>query len=221
MEKKVIEDAMHALTNGGSGVKNYTLSGTDKGGIGQICGGEATVYIEVVGAPETLLVCGGGHIAEAVAPIAAALGMDLAIVDERAQFASKERFPEARRVLNVHPGDPQVRSLVTSSTYVVIVTHNHEHDTAALENLISAGAPYIGMIGSAKKIKAVFAELEKRGVSPEILAKVHSPVGLDIGAETPTEIAVSIMAEIIHVKRKGSASPISLKHILDPKARGK
>jgi xanthine dehydrogenase accessory factor len=219
LEKQVIEDAVHALANGGGGVKRYVLAATDEGGIGQICGGEASVLIEVVGAPDTMLICGGGHIAAALAPMAAALDMNLVIADDRARFASKERFPDGATVLNMHPGDERLRKHVTRSTYVIIVTHNHLHDAAALENLIAAGAAYIGMIGSTKKIRAVFSELEKNGVPRESLARVHSPVGLDIGAETPAEIAVSIMAEIISVKRKGPATTLSMKHALDRETR--
>jgi xanthine dehydrogenase accessory factor len=211
MEKMLIEDALELMKTGGSCQKSYNLAGKKSGGIGPICGGEATVFIEIVRAPETLLLCGGGHIAAAMAPMARLLGMNLIVVDSRAEFASRERFPKADRVINTHPGDPAIKELVTASTWVVIFTHNHEHDTDALKNLIDSGAAYIGMIGSRKKVKEVLTGLASQGVPAEALSRVYSPVGLDIGAETPAEIAVSILAEIIHVKRTGSPSPVSMK----------
>lgn len=209
MEKQVIEDALELMKTGGCRSNRYPLNGAQAGE--PICGGEASVFIEVVRAPETLLLCGGGHIAHAVAPMAQILGMNLIVVDERETFASRERFPNALSVINTHPGDPEIRKLVTASTCVVIFTHNHEHDKDALKNLIDTGAAYIGMIGSKTKVKQLMTELAAEGVSAEALDRVYSPVGLDIGAETPAEIAVSILAEIIHVRRTGSASAISMK----------
>lgn len=211
LEKQVIEDALELMKTGGSCSKIYNLAGAQTGGIGPICGGEATVFIEIVRAQETLLVCGGGHIASAIAPMAQLLGMNLIVVDDREDFASRERFPNALRVINTHPEDPEIQKLVTASTCIVIFTHNHEHDKDALKNLIDTGAAYIGMIGSKKKVKQVMTELAAEGVPAKALERVYSPVGLDIGAETPAEIAISILAEIVHVRRTGSASAISLK----------
>jgi xanthine dehydrogenase accessory factor len=241
LERHVIKDALELMKSGGTCSKIYNLAGARTGGkhsktydqagspsdgshsktgapedsradgVGPICGGEATVFIEIVRAPETLLLCGGGHIASAIAPMAHLLGMDLIVVDNREEFATRERFPNALRVINAHPGDPEVQTLVTGSTSIVIFTHNHAYDKNALKNLIDTDAAYIGMIGSTSKVKEVLAGLEAEGVPAEALERVYSPVGLDIGAETPAEIAVSILAEIIHVRRTGSASAISMK----------
>jgi xanthine dehydrogenase accessory factor len=213
LEQKVIEDALEAMGSGESFTRRYNLKGTDEGGFGPICGGTPTVYVEVIRAPETILLCGGGHIAKALAPMATALDMNLIVVDERAEFVSKERFPGAMKVVRAAPSDPGLKRLVTPSTYVVILTHSHEHDKETLRNLVSTDAAYIGMIGSKKKVATIMRELGEEGVPAEELERVFSPIGLDIGAETPAEIAVSIISEIIHVKRKGTSSPISVKTI--------
>jgi xanthine dehydrogenase accessory factor len=211
LEQKVIEDALGAMKSGDSFTKSYNLKGRDEGGFGPICGGTASVYVEVIRSPGTILLCGGGHVAKAMAPIATALDMNLIVVDEREEYASKDRFPGAMNVVRAAPSDPKIRELVTPSTHIVILTHSHEHDKETLKNLVSTEAAYIGMIGSTKKVTAILRELIAEGVSEKDLNRVYSPIGLDIGAETPPEIAVSILSEIIHVRRKGSPSPVSVK----------
>lgn len=211
LEQKVIEDALDAMKSGESFTRTYNLKGREEGGFGPICGGTASVYVEVIRSPETILLCGGGHVAKALAPIATALDMNLIVVDEREAYASKERFPGAMNIMRAAPSNPKLRELVTPSTYVVILTHSHEHDKETLKNLISTDAAYIGMIGSTKKVTAIFEALSAEGVPEKDLNRVYSPIGLDIGAETPTEIAVSILSEIIHVRRRGSPCPISSK----------
>ncbi len=211
LEKMVIDDTLKAMKDGTSFTKTYNLKGKDKGGIGQLCGGTSSVYVEIVRSPATLLLCGGGHIAKAMAPLATMLDMNLIVVDDREEYASKERFPDALKVVHASPSDPAFRDLVTPSTYIVILTHSHKQDKEALKNLVSTEAAYIGMIGSTRKVTTILKQLRAEGVPAKVLDKVHSPIGLDIGAETPAEIAISILSEIIHVKRKSSASPISMK----------
>jgi xanthine dehydrogenase accessory factor len=211
LEKLVIDDALDAMEEGGSFTKTYDLSGRESGGTGQICGGTASVHVEIIRSPDTILLCGGGHIAKAIAPMAVLLGLNLIVVDEREQYASKDRFPGAWKILKASPLDPKVRELVTSSTYIVILTYSHKGDKEALKNLVSTKAAYIGMIGSRKKVEKILDELESEGVPADALGRVYSPIGLDIGAETPAEIAISILSEIIHVKRKDSSSAISMR----------
>lgn len=211
LERQVTGDALKALKSGKSITKTYTLKGKTKGGIGQLCGGASSVFIEVIKSPDTILLCGGGHIAKAMAPMVTLLGMNLIIVDERREFATNERFPGASEVLHTTPSDPNLRDLVTPSTYVVIFTHSHKQDKEALRNLVSTEAAYIGMIGSEKKVKTIFKELKAAGVPARALNRVYSPIGLDIGAETPAEIALSILSEIVHVIRKDSSSPSSMR----------
>jgi xanthine dehydrogenase accessory factor len=211
LEQKVINDALEAMQTGMSFTKTYKLKGKEKGGLGQLCGGISSVHVEIIKSPDTLLLCGGGHVAHALAPMAQALGMNVCIIDERTQFATKERFPGAAQVLNVPPSDARVREMVTDTTFVVICTHNHEQDKEALMNLVESEAAYIGLIGSVRKVRTTMGELQKSGIPAKALKKVHAPIGLDIGAETPAEIAVSILAEIIHTKRKRTPSNASLK----------
>jgi xanthine dehydrogenase accessory factor len=217
LEQMVIDEAVNAIRTGDSFTKTYNLKGEDEGGFGPICGGEATIYVEVIRSPETLLICGGGHIALAMSRMAAELDMNIIVVDEREEFASRERFPGAMDVIRAVPSDPKIRKLITPSTYVVILTHSHEHDKDTLKNLLSAGAAYIGMIGSKDKVTTIMNALQAEGVDAAELDNVHSPIGLDIGAETPPEIAISILSEIIHVRRKGVPSPVSEK--ITPLAR--
>ena len=167
--------------------------------------------VEVLRAPDMLLICGGGHIARDLATMAAQVGFKVWVADPRQEFATRERFPEAVDVLNMSPAADEVKALVTGNTFVVILTHDHDLDKEALVSLVDTDARYIGMIGSKRKVKSILKELEVEGVDKGLLDKVHSPIGLDIAAETSAEIAVSIIGEMIHIKRKGVSSSISMK----------
>jgi xanthine dehydrogenase accessory factor len=144
-----------------------------------------------------LLIVGGGHLGQAVGNLAPDLGFDVWVVDDREEYVSRERFPRAERLLCGEIG-PTLKGLeVTPSTYCLIVTRGHNHDEEALFNLCERGARYVGMIGSRRKIKLIFDDLESEGVSPESLAKVYAPLGINIGSQTVMEIAISILAELI------------------------
>ncbi len=214
LEKLVIEDAAAALADGASVLKHYALQAEHEGGIGMFCGGDVDVFIEIHKAPHQILICGAGHVGQALALAASQLGMPVTIVDSREEFADSARFPAMVRVMAADPASSEVASLVNENTSVIITTHTHESDLAALRNLLSRDSGYIGMIGSKHKVKTIFDKLREEGLS-EKLALVHSPIGLDIGAETPQEIAVSILAEIIHQYRKSGFSPESMKEKLD------
>lgn len=160
-------------------------------------------YLEPVLGKPTVYIIGAGHVAQQIAPLAGRVGFRVVVADDRPEFASSERFPEADevRVLGfegllaaLDPG-PQ--------SYVIIVTRGHVHDYEVLAQALARPGSYLGMIGSRRKRGAIFRALLEQGVSQEELARVHSPIGLDIGAETPEEIAVSIVAELIAV-RSGS-----------------
>ena len=152
-----------------------------------------------------LLLVGAGHVAKAVARLAAETDFDVWVLDDRAEYASADRFPDASRIL---VGDiPQrLRELeIDEHTYVVIVTRGHLHDEAALHAVIDRPAGYIGMIGSRRKVRLIFEDLVAAGVDPEALAQVHAPIGLDIGSQTVPEIAVSIVAELIACRNQVAA----------------
>jgi xanthine dehydrogenase accessory factor len=150
-----------------------------------------------------LLIVGGGHVGKAVADLAADLEFDVWIVDDRAEFASSERFPRAERRISgpIERLLPDVE--ITPDTYCLIVTRGHNHDQEALLHLADRGARYVGMIGSRRKIKLIFDNLLAAGVSREALAQVHAPLGIDIGSQTVPEIAVSICAELVAHRNLG------------------
>ena len=144
-----------------------------------------------------LLIVGGGHVGQAVGNLAADLDFDVWVVDDRQEYISESRFPRAERRICGEIG-PTLKDLdMTSSTYCLIVTRGHNHDEEALFHLIDRGARYVGMIGSRRKIKLIFDDLEAEGISTESLAKVYAPLGIEIGSQTVPEIAVSILAELV------------------------
>jgi xanthine dehydrogenase accessory factor len=158
----------------------------------------------------TLLIVGGGHVGQAVARLAAEVDFDVWVMDDRAAYASRERFPHAERLIVGEIG-PTLKELVAAgvgpSTYCLIVTRGHNHDEEALYHLATTAAGYVGMIGSKRKIKLIFEDLAAKGVPAEALAKVHAPLGFDIGSQTVPEIAVSIVAELIARRNLGESAP--------------
>jgi len=211
LEKEAIADALKAIAEGKSCAKKYSLTPEDKGGLGMFCGGEVEVFIDVSQPSPLLLILGGGHIAHELHYFAPWLGFRVIVVDNRRDFATKERFPNAFKVINAEYNDEKLKELADENTYVVIITHGHMGDKDALKNMITTKSAYIGMIGSKNKVKKIKELLEKEGVSKEKLNNVYSPIGLDIGADTPSEIALSILAEIVAVKNTGKTPEISMR----------
>ena len=150
-----------------------------------------------------LLVVGGGHIGQAVGNLAADVDFDVWVLDDRAEYVSRERFPRAERLICGSIGPTLEQLEITRDTYAIIVTRGHGHDEEALYHLIDRGARYVGLIGSRRKIKLIFDDLEAEGVSPESLARVYAPLGIDIGSQTVPEIAISILAELIAHRNRG------------------
>ena len=159
----------------------------------------------------TLLIVGAGHVGQAVARLAAEVDFDVWVLDDRASCASRERFPSAERLLvgEVGPTLQQLVPTLTPSTYCLIVTRGHNHDEEALYHLAETPAGYVGMIGSKRKIKLIFEDLLAKGVTRAALARVHAPLGFDIGSQTVPEIAVSIVAELIACRNLGTSEPQS------------
>jgi xanthine dehydrogenase accessory factor len=164
------------------------------------------IFIEPLGPLPEIYVFGGGHVGLAVARIGAIAGFRVTVVDDRPAFADPERFPEADECIVADFGSVFDRLDVSDDSYLVAVTRGHAHDETVVEQALRTNARYIGMIGSRRKISTVFGHLRQRGMTDEQLARVHAPIGLDIGADTPEEIAVSIVAEIIAVMRRGQRS---------------
>jgi xanthine dehydrogenase accessory factor len=159
------------------------------------------VMVEVHERPARLVIAGGGHIGKALATMAALCGFRVTVIDDRPEYANEERFPEADEVVRGRFDEVLRDYPIDSSTYVVCVTRGHRQDQVSLGAVIGRGAAYVGMIGSKRRARTVLQNLRQEGADPEALAGVHTPIGLDIGAETPEEIAVAIMGEIIQVRR--------------------
>jgi len=168
-----------------------------------------TALVEPLLPLPTLLIIGAGHIAVPLAKIAKQAGFRVVVQDDRPEFASKERFPEAALLLAL----PITSALDTlpqaHQLYIALVTRGIQHDLEALRILLQQPAQYIGMIGSEKRVRTVYQKLEQEGILPNILQSIHAPIGLDIGALTPEEIAISICAELIKVRRGGTGKSLS------------
>ncbi len=166
---------------------------------GMLCGGEAEIFIEVYKMQEKTIIFGGGHIGMALSKLLDVLAMPYMVVDDRKEYADKERFPNACKVVVSDYGKVKQNISVQENSYCVIVTHGHKGDKDVLSTLINSPAKYIGMIGSKNKIQKVFGQLKGEGLNITD-SRIYSPVGLDIGGETPEEIALAILAEIIKIK---------------------
>ena len=168
-------------------------------------GTRVTLAVEIVRPKFELIVFGAGHVGHAVALIGALIGYDVTVLDDREEFASRRRLPDQRIRLVVCDYENATASIsITTGTAVVIVTRGHQYDELCLKAVIRSNAGYVGMIGSRKRVLSVFNKLAGEGFSAESLARVHAPIGLRIGAVSPQEIAVSILAEIIdHLNNSG------------------
>lgn len=200
MEARVIEAAKESLRDGQPRYLDMALSNEARGDA-LICGGAMEIFIELLLTTPTLLIVGAGHIGAACAELGKFLGFRVVLVDDRAELLTREKFPHADEL---HTGD-LVEALnqldLTPQTHVIIVTRAHTTDAPVLRAVIERPAAYIGMLGSQRRVQTVFETLKQKGVREDALARVHAPIGLEIRAETPQEIAVSIMAEIIKVRR--------------------
>ncbi len=199
MEALVIQAAVDAIETGQSRTVHYDLREVDAGDPG-ICGGAVDVYIDVAVPNPTLLLVGAGHVAMPVAEIAHMCGFRVVVVDDRADMASEERFPCAAERIAADIVESVRAFPVTPHTYVVIVTRGHALDEEALREVVERPAAYIGMIGSRRKVHTLFEHLREMAVDESLIGRVHSPIGIDIGSQTPAEIAVSIVAEMIAVR---------------------
>lgn len=156
-----------------------------------------------------LLIVGGGHVGQKVAELAADVDFDVWVVDDREAYCNPERFPQAKRLI-VSPIDTALSGLeIDADTFAIIVTRGHNHDEEALYHLAETDARYVGMIGSKRKIKLIFEDLLREGISREALSKVHAPLGIDIGSQTVPEIAVSIVAELVAHRNLGETPPLA------------
>jgi xanthine dehydrogenase accessory factor len=185
----------------------FNLNNNPKYDTGLVCGGTLDIFIEAVLPVSTLYIFGAGHVAWSLYKVARIAGFDVVVTDDREAYANRERFPEARDVYADEYERVVAQLAPNESSYIVIVTRGHRDDMRVLRWAADTPARYIGMIGSQRKVITTCKELEKEGIAAEKLARVYAPVGIDIGAITPEEIAVSIVAEMIALRR-GSETPL-------------
>src|ERR1700760_902337 len=179
----------------------FNLNNNPKYDTGLVCGGTLEIFIEPVLPPALLYIFGAGHVAYNLYKIATTAGFEVVVIDDRESYANRERFPDVRDVIADDFDAVTARLLVPESSYMVIVTRGHRDDMRVLRWAININARYLGMIGSKRKTISIYKGLEKEGISAEKFANIHAPVGLEIGAVTPEEIAVAIAAEMIAERR--------------------
>ncbi|MGH7795857.1 MAG: XdhC family protein [Candidatus Binatia bacterium] len=173
-------------------------------------GAKLEVFFEVMPAPPQLIVVGAGHIAVPLVKIAKVLDFYVTVIDDRLLYANRERFPDADEVLVGDMAQMLKEMTITPSCYIVLITRGHAYDEPCLRVVLPSRAKYIGLIGSRRRIKACFQRFrDEDKISEVLIEKVYAPIGLDIATETPAEIALSILAEVIKVRRGGEAASLS------------
>jgi xanthine dehydrogenase accessory factor len=201
VEAEVWQAAREVMESEKPRTLSFNLNQDPKYDTGLLCGGTLDIFIEPVLPPALLYIFGAGHVSVNLYKVAKDAGFEVIVADDREAYANRERFPEAKEVIAEEFEQPNARLTPNESSYIEIVTRGHRHDMRVLRWAVQTPARYIGMIGSKRKTIAVFRELTKQGLSPELFERVHAPVGLDIGAITPEEIAVAIAAELIATRR--------------------
>ena len=196
-----VQKAQESIKRGVSHAVQYNL----KKDLGMECGGQVEIFIKVYMPPTQLVLVGAGHIGQAMYQYAKVLGYDVVVVDDRAEVASKQHYPDAK---SIHVGDIgeecENLSFAPESTYVVIATRGHKCDEVALYHLIQKNPKYIGVIGSRNKVAVMMENLRQKGIPQEKLDAVFSPIGIALGGGQPAEVALSIISEILLVRNEGA-----------------
>ena len=211
VEAEVWAAAQEAIQEEKSRVLSFDLTDESMADSGLICGGKLEIFVEPVLPVPRVVIFGAGHISIQVSKIATIAGFKTWVVDDRPIYANETRFPEAERIYSETFEGAFAEIAPDDNTYLVIVTRGHNEDENVLRWAVGTDARYIGMIGSKRKIRTIRRTLEAEGIAAERLDRVHMPVGLDIGAIVPEEIAVAIVAEMIHYRRQGAEHPLSKK----------
>ena len=203
MEALVIGEAQDAIRSGRSRVVSYNFTDLASGDPG-ICGGTVEVFVEPLAPPPTILVVGCGHVGKAVAELAKWLEYRVVVSDDRPGYATEEQIPGMDAYVQAAPGDLVEQVDINRSTCIVAVTRGLAVDEKLIPALLATDVPYIGLIGSRRRWALTVESLVEKGVARDDLTRIHAPIGLELGAETPKEIAISIMAEVIMVLRHGT-----------------
>lgn len=208
LEQLVIREALAAIADGQARMPSYALNRLEDGDPG-VCGGTVQVFIEPVGLLWTLLVIGGGHVGKALAELGKWAGYRVLLSDDRQEFCNPDYLPGLAGYIVCAPGEIAVRASIDTRTCVAAVTRGMPLDLDLIPALLTTPAPYIGLIGSRRRWALTAKALQQeRGLTAAQLARVRAPIGLEIQAETPEEIAVSILAEITMVRRGGDGQPM-------------
>ncbi|MDI6693779.1 MAG: XdhC family protein [Anaerolineales bacterium] len=219
LENRVIAEAKQAILDGQSRLLEYDLSDPARGDPG-VCGGQVEVFVEPVLPKPTLIVIGAGHVGRAVVHLAKWLGFRVVVNDDRAEFCTPEATPEADEYILATMAELPQRLEITPWTYLVLTTRGVNVDVQGLPALLDTPAAYIGLIGSQRRWETAKKRLREQGVPDEKLDRVRSPIGLELNAETPEEIALSILAEIVMLRQGGDGKVMSAAHATTA-ARGK
>jgi xanthine dehydrogenase accessory factor len=201
VEAEVWQAAREVMESEKPRTLKFNLNQNPKDDTGLVCGGTLDIFIEPVLPPAVLYMFGAGHVAVNLYKVASNAGFDITVIDDREAYANRERFPDAKEVIADDFDKAMARLSPKDSAYIVILTRGHRDDMRVLRWAVQTPARYIGMIGSKRKTIAIFRELVAEGISEQLFKRVHAPVGLDIGAVTPEEIAVAITAELIAHRR--------------------
>ena len=209
VEKQATADCLTAMKTGETMLKTYCAMAPDAANAGMVCGNNMTVFIEPGEKLPYLYLCGCGHVAQAVLPLAKAMGYYVVAIDAR-DISGYEEVLKPADELHILESFDQIgeMELVPGSAFIVC-SFSHKTDGDILNEILDKKPSYVGMLGGKPKIKALFTKLKEKGYSEDILRQVHAPIGLDIGGEKPAEIAVSIMAEILAARNGGSCRPMS------------
>jgi xanthine dehydrogenase accessory factor len=208
-EHRVISEALSAIKDGSA--RRFAIHLTRD--LGMCCGGAMETYIEPIQSTQNLIIYGGGHVGTATAALGASVGFSVTVIDERAEWIASDRFPAGIRCIESDPRDRVDELPWDLNAYHLIVTHSHQLDQDLLSMILPRPVAWLGMIGSRSKVAKFLIRLRAAGVDPSLFRKLSAPVGLDIGAETPEEIAVSILAELVTVRRRCARTPEPLSHI--------
>lgn len=198
LEERAKKDAAKCIKEKEAVLINYDLNSSSESAntLPMICGGNVSIFIKVFSSQKNLIIAGAGHVSEKISKLAKILGYCVTVMDDRKERLNPEIFPDIENPITGNIVENLKKISIDNNTLIIIVTHGHKYDQEVLEVVLRSDARYIGMIGSSNKIKTCFKNLLEKGFSKEELSKVYTPIGIDLGGETPEEIAVSIMAEI-------------------------
>jgi xanthine dehydrogenase accessory factor len=202
VEAEVWQAAREVMESEKPRTLTFDLNQDPKYDTGLVCGGTLEIFVEPILPPADLYIFGAGHVAASLYRVAHIAGFDVTVIDDRETYANRERFPEAHQVIAEDFDKAMAQVTPNESSYIVIVTRGHHDDMRMLRWAVQTPARYIGMIGSKRKTITIFKELQQEGLPAHLFERVNAPIGLDIGAITPEEIAVSITAELIASRRK-------------------